>query len=79
MSCVYFIFISVSHKYRELLTLLFFKFLFNFYDPNKNKEIRNMNLELLESFGQNYTEDFDGTLDCMSVAVSCQFNRFLFV
>lgn len=36
-----------------------------------------MNLELLESFGQNFPEDFDGTLDCMSVAISCQFNRFL--
>ena len=34
-----------------------------------------MNLELLESFGQNYPEDFDGTLDCMSVAITCQFNR----
>lgn len=34
-----------------------------------------MNLELLESFGQNFPEDFDGTLDCMSVAVTCQFNR----
>ena len=37
----------------------------------KNK----MNLELLESFGQNFPEDFDGTLDCMSVAITCQFNR----
>jgi hypothetical protein len=36
-----------------------------------------MNLELLESFGQNFPEDFDGTLDCMSVAISCQFNRCL--
>lgn len=34
-----------------------------------------MNLELLASFGQNYPEDFDGTLDCMSVAITCQFNR----
>ena len=34
-----------------------------------------MNLELLESFGQNFPEDFDGTLDCMSVGVTCQFNR----
>ena len=34
-----------------------------------------MNLELLESFGQNFPEDFDGTLDCMSVAITCQFNR----
>lgn len=38
-----------------------------------------MNLELLESFGQNYPEDFDGTLDCMSVAITCQFNRFEFI
>ena len=35
-----------------------------------------MNLELLESFGQNFPEDFDGTLDCMSVAITCQFNRY---
>ena len=34
-----------------------------------------MSLELLESFGQNFPEDFDGTLDCMSVAITCQFNR----
>jgi len=35
-----------------------------------------MNLELLESFGQNYPEEFDGSLDCISMAVTCQFNRF---
>jgi len=35
-----------------------------------------MNLELLETFGQNFPDDFDGTLDCMSVAITCQFNRF---
>lgn len=34
-----------------------------------------MNLELLESFGQNYPEDFDGTLDCISIAITCAFNR----
>lgn len=34
-----------------------------------------MNLELLESFGQNFPEDFEGTLDCSSVAITCQFNR----
>ncbi|XKL61376.1 hypothetical protein PGB90_008433 [Kerria lacca] len=34
-----------------------------------------MNLELLESFGQNYPEEFDGTLDCVSLAVTCSFNR----
>ncbi|CAF0716250.1 unnamed protein product [Brachionus calyciflorus] len=34
-----------------------------------------MNIELLESFGQNFPEDFDGTLDCMSVAITCQFNK----
>jgi len=34
-----------------------------------------MNLELLESFGQNYPEDFDGALDCVSIAVACSFNR----
>lgn len=35
-----------------------------------------MNLELLESFGQNYPEEFDGSLDCISMAVTCCFNRF---
>lgn len=34
-----------------------------------------MNLELLESFGQNFPEDFDGTLDCVSIAITCAFNR----
>ncbi|XP_075224738.1 retinoblastoma binding protein 5 [Lycorma delicatula] len=34
-----------------------------------------MNLELLESFGQNYPEEFDGTLDCISLAVTCAFNK----
>ena len=36
-----------------------------------------MNLELLESFGQNYPEEFDGSLDCISMAVICQFNRLV--
>ncbi|XP_067678158.1 retinoblastoma-binding protein 5 homolog isoform X1 [Haliotis asinina] len=34
-----------------------------------------MNLDLLETFGQNYPEDFDGALDCVSIAVTCSFNR----
>ena len=34
-----------------------------------------MNLELLESFGQNYPEQSDGTLDSGSMAVTCTFNR----
>nr|CAB3265456.1 retinoblastoma-binding protein 5-like [Phallusia mammillata] len=34
-----------------------------------------MNLELLESFGQNYPEEADGTLDTGSMAVTCTFNR----
>lgn len=34
-----------------------------------------MNIELLESFGQNYPEEFDGLLDCVSLAVTCAFNR----
>ena len=34
-----------------------------------------MNLELLESFGQNYPEQSDGTLDTGSMAVTCTFNR----
>ena len=34
-----------------------------------------MNLELLEQFGQYYPEEFDGTLDCISLAVTCAFNR----
>ena len=33
-------------------------------------------MELLESFGQNYPEEFDGSLDCISMAVTCSFNRF---
>lgn len=28
-----------------------------------------------ESFGQNYPEEFDGALDCASLAVTCAFNR----
>lgn len=36
-----------------------------------------MNLELLESFGQNFPEEADGYLDCMSGnAVCCIFNRW---
>ncbi|XP_039249686.1 retinoblastoma-binding protein 5 homolog [Styela clava] len=34
-----------------------------------------MNLELLESFGQNYPEESDGTLDTGSMAVTSSFNR----
>ncbi|XP_013142414.1 PREDICTED: retinoblastoma-binding protein 5 homolog [Papilio polytes] len=34
-----------------------------------------MNLELLESFGQNYPEEFDGALDSISLAATCAFNR----
>jgi len=34
-----------------------------------------MNLDLLESFGQNYPEEFDGALDCISMAVTCTFNK----
>ncbi|KOB75719.1 Retinoblastoma-binding protein 5 [Operophtera brumata] len=34
-----------------------------------------MNLELLESFGQNYPEEFDGSLDSISLAATCAFNR----
>lgn len=29
-----------------------------------------------EYFGQNYPEEFDGTLDCMSFAVTCAFNKY---
>jgi COMPASS component SWD1 len=28
-----------------------------------------------ESFGQNYPEEFDGTLDSLSIAVTCAFNK----
>lgn len=35
-----------------------------------------MNIELLESFGQNYPEENDGTLDCVTMALTAQFNRF---
>lgn len=34
-----------------------------------------MNLALLESFGQNYPEESDGTLDTGSMAITCTFNR----
>ncbi|RWS23091.1 retinoblastoma-binding protein 5-like protein [Leptotrombidium deliense] len=34
-----------------------------------------MNIELLQQFGQNYPEEFDGALDCVSLAVTCAFNR----
>ena len=34
-----------------------------------------MNIELLEHFGQNYPEEFDGALDSISLAVTCAFNR----
>ena len=34
-----------------------------------------MNLELLEQFGQNYPEEFDGILDCVSHATTAAFNR----
>lgn len=29
----------------------------------------------IESFGQNYPEEFDGSLDCISLAVTCTFNK----
>ena len=29
-----------------------------------------------ESFGQNYPEENDGTLDCVTMALTAQFNRF---
>lgn len=29
-----------------------------------------------ESFGQNYPEEFDGSLDCISLAVTCVFNKY---
>uniref|UniRef100_A0A8C1VZ24 Retinoblastoma binding protein 5 n=1 Tax=Cyprinus carpio TaxID=7962 RepID=A0A8C1VZ24_CYPCA len=31
---------------------------------------------LAESFGQNYPEEADGTLDCISMALTCTFNRW---
>jgi hypothetical protein len=34
-----------------------------------------MNIELLSTFQQNYPEEFDGTLDCASMAVCCAFNK----
>ncbi|XP_070500759.1 retinoblastoma-binding protein 5 homolog [Chironomus tepperi] len=35
-----------------------------------------MNLELLESFCQNFPEEYDGSLDCISLAVTCCFNKY---
>lgn len=29
-----------------------------------------------ESFGQNYPEEFDGSLDCISLALTCAFNKY---
>ena len=34
-----------------------------------------MNFNLIHQFGQNYPEEFDGILDCISIAVTCAFNR----
>lgn len=34
-----------------------------------------MNIELLSTFQQNYPEEFDGTLDCASMAVCCAYNK----
>lgn len=34
-----------------------------------------MEFNLLHQFGQNYPEEFDGILDCISIAVTCGFNR----
>ena len=34
-----------------------------------------MNIELLSTFQQNHPEEFDGTLDCASMAVCCAFNK----
>lgn len=31
---------------------------------------------MLESFGQNYPEEFDGSLDCISLAATCSFNKY---
>uniref|UniRef100_A0A182MC05 Pre-rRNA-processing protein Ipi1 N-terminal domain-containing protein n=1 Tax=Anopheles culicifacies TaxID=139723 RepID=A0A182MC05_9DIPT len=31
---------------------------------------------LCKSFGQNYPEEFDGSLDCISLAVTCAFNKY---
>ena len=31
---------------------------------------------LSESFGQNYPEENDGSLDCITMAICCQFNRY---
>ncbi|CAI5777685.1 retinoblastoma-binding protein 5 isoform X4 [Podarcis lilfordi] len=42
----------------------------------RSEKVAKMNLELLESFGQNYPEEADGTLDCISMALTCTFNRW---
>ena len=33
-------------------------------------------IHISESFGQNYPEENDGTLDCITMAITCQFNRY---
>ena len=35
-----------------------------------------LNYIFSESFGQNYPEENDGTLDCITMAITCQFNRY---
>ena len=44
----------------------------SFLDKKRKKE---MNIELLSTFQQNYPEEFDGTLDCASMTVCCAFNK----
>lgn len=36
---------------------------------------RPMNIQLLSTFQENYPKEFDGILDCASMAVCCAFNK----
>ena len=39
-------------------------------------QVLSLNYIFSESFGQNYPEENDGTLDCITMAITCQFNRY---
>ena len=61
-----------------------FLLLFQVFSSNIVKQLKvdkSLNLMFVsinifsESFGQNYPEENDGTLDCITMAICCQFNR----
>lgn len=52
------------------------RFFDNCFDETKKKNCNSICLCCIESFGQNYPEEFDGSLDCISLAVTCAFNKY---